>query len=273
MTRPPRAPTGCALAGELGNTDLPPIPERARTGDRGNPRPAPLPDGVLKTTRWSLVRRAIQGGHALEEWAAACWYPLYAWGRRKGCSPEDAADAVQDFLGKICANGLLAQADSGRGKFRAWLLTGFTNHLATRRAQAKRQKRGGGTEHLCIDLVEAEGFYKQDMSAVEDPDRAYARGWALALMDEALARLEHHFASGGKSELFEALLPALEGPMADTTYAEVAARLGLGVAALRQAALRFRQRYRRFLLDVAAERLGISCEIRLAAELRELLGS
>jgi len=47
----------------------------------------------------------------------------------------------------------------------------------------------------------------------------------------------------------------------------------MSAAALRQAAVRFRQRYRRILMDLASERLGITDEARLEAELRELLDS
>ena len=229
--------------------------------------------GGLRTTRWSLVRRATVGGRELDDWAASCWYPLYVWARGKDCTPEDAADAVQEFLGKLCAGGLLDQADPARGRFRSWLLTGFSNHLASRAAQARRIKRGGGAAHLSIDLPGMETIYQHDMASVDDPVRAYTRAWALSLMDEALARLEAHYQAGGRSDLYDALLPALEGPLPEATYEEVAARLGLGSAALRQAALRFRQRYRRLLLEVAGERLGITCEARLAEELRELLGN
>jgi hypothetical protein len=42
-------------------------------------------------------------------------------------------------------------------------------------------------------------------------------------------------------------------------------------AAMRQAAVSFRQRYRHCLMDVAAKRLGITCEARLHQELRDLL--
>jgi RNA polymerase sigma-70 factor (ECF subfamily) len=229
-------------------------------------------NGILGTTRWSLVRRAATGGESLEIWAAACWYPLYAWARRKDWEPEDAADAVQEFLGKICTRGLLAQADPARGKFRSWVLTAFGNHLSSRRSGARTLKRGGGAAHVSLDLGGLEEFYQTDMVAVTDPAQAYTRAWALTLMDEALARLADYFAAGGREALFEALLPTLEAPFADTTYEEVGARLGLSSGALRQAALRFRQRYRRLLLDVAGERLGITSEARLAEELRELLG-
>ncbi len=208
----------------------------------------------------------------MEDLAASCWYPLYVWARRKECSPEDAADAVQEFLGKICGTGLLSQADPSRGKFRSWLLTGFSNHLSSRNARAMRLKRGGGAPHVGIDLVEMERFYREDAGGIEDPARAYTRAWALSLMDEALSRLEAHFQSSGRGELFKALLPALERPFAEESYEEVAARLGMSGPALRQASLRFRLRYRRLLLDVAGEKLGITSEARLAEELRDLLG-
>lgn len=239
-----------------------------------NDRRRPISSTSLRTTRWSLVQRAAGGGGAdLDEWARASWYPLYTWARQKDWSPEDAADAVQDFLGKICNNGLLQQVDPGLGRFRSWLITGFSNHLSSRRTQALRLKRGGGMKHVPIDRRSLEVFYQTDMAAVTDAGRAYSRAWALTLMDEALARLADHYQAGGRGELFEALLPALEAPLADTTYQESATRLGLSGPALRQAAVRFRQRYRRLLLDVAGERLGITCEARLAEELRELLGN
>lgn len=231
-------------------------------------------DSSLRTTRWSLVQRAARGGAAeLDEWVRACWYPLYVVARQKELSPEDAADTVQEFLGKVCARNLLGQVDPARGRLRSWLLAGFTNHLSTRRTRALRLKRGGGISHLSVDRHNFEKHYQSDMAAITDVDRAYSRAWALTLMDEALGRLAVHYEAGGRGALFDALLPALEGPFAKSTYRETAVRLGLNEAALRQAAVRFRQRYRRFLLDVAGERLGITCEARLAEELREWLGS
>jgi RNA polymerase sigma-70 factor (ECF subfamily) len=228
----------------------------------------------MRTTRWSLVQRAAGGGVAdLDEWVRASWYPLYAWARQKDWSPEDAADAVQDFLLKICNKGLLKQVDPARGRFRSWLLTGFTNHLSNRQKHALRLKRGGGVKHVPVDHPSIESFYQTDMAAVTDAGRAFSRAWALTLMDEALTRLADHYHAGGRGDLFEVLLPALEEPLAETTYQESAASLGLSGPALRQAAVRFRQRYRRLLLDVAGERLGVTCEARLAEELRELLGN
>ncbi|HSP42827.1 MAG TPA: hypothetical protein VLO11_08155 [Luteolibacter sp.] len=226
----------------------------------------------FRTTRWSLIQRAAGGAEqALDEWARAAWYPLYTWARRKELTPEDAADAVQDFMGKICSRGVLEKLDPARGRLRSWLLAGFSNHLAKRRGHMLRLKRGGGLKHLSVDRDNLEIFYQNDMAAISDPEKAYSRAWALTLMDEAMARLENHYLAGDRGELFETLLPALETPLPDSTYEQAAAKLGLNGAALRQAAVRFRQRYRRLLLDVAGERLGITCQAQLAEELRGLL--
>ena len=227
---------------------------------------------VLATTRWSLVRRAAAGTAALEEWVGSCWYPLYTWARHQNRSPEDAADAVQEFLGKICTRNLLADADPARGRFRAWLLTGFSNHLSNAARKTSSLKRGGKKNRDHIDLQTIEEIYHHDMASIGDPAQAYTRAWAITLMDEALLRLEDYFKSRDRSELFHVLLPALESPLADSTYEEHAPKLGMTAPALRQAALRFRQRYRRLLLDVASERLGVTCDARLREELRELLG-
>ncbi len=228
----------------------------------------------FRTTRWSLVQRAAGGAEqALDEWVRTAWYPLYTWARRKELTPEDAADAVQEFLGKICTRGALEKLDPLRGRLRSWLLAGFSNHLATRRDRSLRLKRGAGVKHFSLDRGELEIFFQNDMAAIVDPDKAYSRAWALMLMDEAMARLEKHYVAGDRGELFETLLPALESPLTDTTYEQSATRLGLSGAALRQAAVRFRQRYRRLLLDVAGERLGITCRAQLAEELRGLLNT
>lgn len=226
---------------------------------------------VLATTRWSLVRRAATGSAALEEWVSSCWYPLYSWARHRNYPPEDAADAVQEFLGKICNRDLLAGLEPARGKLRAWLLTGFSNYLADVNRKASSKKRGGGVIHHHVDIETLERIYHHDMAAVCDPAQAYTRAWAITLMDEALLRLEAYFKARGMEELFGALLPALESPLPDASYEETAAQLGMTGNALRQASLRFRQRYRRLLLDVAGERLGITCGARLREELRELL--
>ena len=236
----------------------------------------PVGSRLFARTRWSLVRRAVVEGNAprgaLDELLAIYWYPLYAWARRGGRSPEAASDGVQDFLAKVCAQNLIARADAERGKLRSWLLKSFANHLATEHERATRLKRGGAAPHVHIDWTGAEAAYLAEPALTCSPDALYARTWALSLMEEALDRVATHYAETNRTPLFDALLPALESPLPEDTYAEVATRLAMTPAALRQASVRLRQRYRRALLDLAATRLGIACEAALEEELRALLG-
>ena len=80
---------------------------------------APFP-----TTRWSQVvaageRAGPAAREALAELCSAYWYPLYAFVRRKGHPPDEAADLVQGtFLSILDRNGLAAVAPE-RGRFRS----------------------------------------------------------------------------------------------------------------------------------------------------------
>ena len=61
------------------------------------------PDSQFATTHWSVVLAAgrqelPQAAGALETLCRAYWYPLYAYARRQGNSPEDAQDLTQDFF-------------------------------------------------------------------------------------------------------------------------------------------------------------------------------
>jgi RNA polymerase sigma-70 factor (ECF subfamily) len=197
---------------------------------------------------------------------------LYAWARHRGWLPEDAADEVQVFVEKVSRLQLLGRADPARGRLRSWLLKSFSNHLADTHRRNLRAKRGGGVTHVRIDWQTAELTYQDGHRQMVDSDRVFAHAWALTVIEEALELLAAHYRKTNREDLFHALLPSLEAPFPEKDYAEAAAYLGMTRPAMRQAAVRFRQRYRRCLLDVAATRLNITCEARLHEELRDLLG-
>ena len=237
--------------------------------------PPPLSVPSCQPTRWSLVKRAASGGDdgrsALGEILLHYWYPLYAWARRSGMSGEDAADGVQSFMEKACATNLLAAAREERGRLRAWLLLCFQRHLKDLRRHDRAAKRGGGAVHLSVDWQGAESIYLAEPAQTETPDALYARAWAVSLMEEGMMRLATHYETSGRGALHAALLPALEGPLPDSTFPETAASLGMTSGSLRSAAVRMRHRYRAILLELASERLGITNEAALAEELRVLL--
>src|SRR5262245_58455999 len=87
------------------------------------------------TTQWSVVLRA--GGHVtpeatagLEQLCRIYWFPIYAYARRRGRSPEDAEDLTQEFFAHFIARRDLAQVDRSKGKFRSFLLVCLNHFLA-----------------------------------------------------------------------------------------------------------------------------------------------
>ncbi|MHC1766342.1 MAG: hypothetical protein AB9869_18925 [Verrucomicrobiia bacterium] len=62
--------------------------------------------GVFATTHWSVVLAARQrdtpeSATALEQLCATYRYPLYAYVRHHGYSPEDSQDLTQEFFCRI----------------------------------------------------------------------------------------------------------------------------------------------------------------------------
>src|SRR5688500_2292727 len=119
----------------------------------------------FETTQWSLVLAAGQGGSATAEQAlsklcALYWYPVFAFVRRKGHSPEDAQDLTQGFFARLIEKGDLGDADRTRGRFRSFLLTACQHYLANEHDRARTQKRGGGQTAVSIDFATAERRYE-----------------------------------------------------------------------------------------------------------------
>ena len=91
---------------------------------------------------------------ALEQLCLAYWYPLYAFVRSRGYSPEDAQDLTQAFFANFLETGGFASADRERGRFRSFLLGAMKHFLANEWNRAKAQKRGGGVKFLEWDALE-----------------------------------------------------------------------------------------------------------------------
>ena len=71
---------------------------------------------AFPTTRWSRVIRAGDPADpaartALEDLCRDYWFPLYAFVRRHGVSPDEAEDIVQGFLADLLERGDLASLD------------------------------------------------------------------------------------------------------------------------------------------------------------------
>lgn len=228
----------------------------------------------FRRTRWSLVRRVVVSGPVsspeAEEFCRIYWYPLYAVARADGVLPEEAADHVQTLLARIFAESLLDRADPARGRLRGWLATLLRRQINTDRRAARRLKRGGGALHLSVDWASAEETWLLPKAEETEPATYYRRSLAAVLLDEAIEALAAEYAQRDRRELFDALLPALESPLPDETFADVAKRLDSTDGAIRMAAVRLRERFGRLLRKKCAVALGVPDGPELDQELREV---
>ena len=216
---------------------------------------------LFATTRWSVVQSA---GHpsspdareALEALCRTYWYPLYAYARRRGASPDDAADSTQEFFSRLLEQDYLTTADREKGRFRSFLLTVFKRHLATEYEQARALKRGGDRRILSFDLEAGEQRYRNEPSDDWTPEALYDRRWALTLLEQVMAELQSEYEARDKGPLFEFCKPLLTAADDRTSYDEIGRELQMSEPAVRVAVHRMRARYREMLRREVAQTLG-----------------
>jgi RNA polymerase sigma-70 factor (ECF subfamily) len=182
--------------------------------------------------------------------------PLYAVARYKRWLPEDAEDAVQGFLIGLRERNFFEKVDAEVGNLRTYLRSCFENYLRSLVRDETRLKRGGGVEHVSIDMGSAEmnlgvlGAQGMDLTSL------YDRQWALALLRHVLGKVEESYAKRGEKEVFESLSPFLRFDADRETTEEIAARLGKTNGTVRQSLSRMRARYREAVVGEIRETVG-----------------
>ena len=231
--------------------------------------------GVFATTHWSVVlaagqQESPQAAEALETLCRTYWYPLYAYVRRTGCSPEDAEDLVQGFFLYLLDGQVLRSLEREGGRFRSFMLGTFKNFISDQKDKAFAQKRGGGRQLVSWEMAEAEHLFTREPADEESADRLFERRWVLALLERAMERLRQEWALGGKAELFAQLKGFVSGEKGLASYAEAAAQANLSLSALKSAVFRLRHRYYELVREEVGHTLADPRELK--EELRYLLG-
>jgi RNA polymerase sigma factor (sigma-70 family) len=232
--------------------------------------------GVFATTRWSLVLNATEpdAAESASALAALCesyWRPLYAYIRRRGHNPHDAQDLTQEFFAFLLSRNHFAKADPDRGRFRSFLLGSLKKFLSDQRAKANALKRGGDKTVLSLDFDSAERTLALESPTDAAPDKAFDRGWTLALLERTMSKLRREHETAGKAELFDSLKPAITGDGLTGSYGELAVELDLTEGAIKMAVMRMRRRYGELLRAEIAETVSTPGEID--DEVRGLFGS
>lgn len=237
-------------------------------------RPPAGSPAQFQATRWSLIVRARGAGAparaALEALCRAYWFPLYAFARRNGASRHDAEDLVQAFFTHVLAGDFIARAEPEKGRFRSFLLASLRNFIAKEHARDHAQKRGGGTRAVDFDENAAEARLGLAATRAElSPSEHFERDWALALLEQALDRLEAEQRAMGKADLFARLRPFLRAAPRPGEYESLAADLGLAKGTLAVTVHRLQQRYRELVRAEILQTLARPDD--LDDELRHLL--
>jgi RNA polymerase sigma factor (sigma-70 family) len=229
---------------------------------------------LFLTTHWSVVlaaqdKSSPESAAALEVLCRAYWYPLYAFVRQQGHSPDDAQDLTQEFFARLLAKEYLQAADREKGRFRTFLRVALRRFLANEWDRARRLKRGGGHTPLPLDTMAAEQRYQAERDDALAPDRLYERRWAWTLLEQALARLRADYSAAGKAAEFDRLKETLTADRGSIPYPDLAAALGLSEGAARVAVHRLRKRFREVFRATVAETVSTPEEVE--DELRHLV--
>lgn len=234
------------------------------------------PRGAFATTHWSLVLHAAQGDdsvarEALETLCRAYWPAIYAYIRRTGKPPEAAQDLTQEFFARLLAKGLIGRADQQKGRFRSFLLTVLQRFLTDEHDREFAQKRGGGSVPFSLDELNREEGRPFEPAGGRTPEQEFDRRWALAMVDNALVRLQAEAERLGHQELFAALRGHLDGDAPHGTLVAVARRFGLEEGAVKMRLRRWRLRYGELIREEVAQTVPRFAD--LDDELRHLLAA
>lgn len=226
------------------------------------------------STRWSMVQLAggensPEGRAALEELCSRYWYPLYAFLRRSGRAPEEAADLVQGLFVSLIERESLGGADRDLGRFRSWLLGALNHHVADVYKHKQALKRGGGHAIVSIDVDLAETRYHVLPVSDEKPEDLFDRQWAQTVMERSFESLGGEYKRRGQGELYDALREALLADGEGVDRAQLAEQLGMEAGALRVALHRMRKRLRDHIESEVLETVGPEADLQ--AEIKDLL--
>jgi DNA-directed RNA polymerase specialized sigma24 family protein len=226
------------------------------------------------TTHWSVVLAANQAGtpaalQALERLCQTYWYPLYAYVRRQGYSPEDAQDLTQGFFERVLEKNYFGQVTRDKGRFRAFLLAALKHFLSDQRDRERAAKRGGGGTLISLDAQSAEDRYQLEPADAVTPEKLFDRRWAFTVLEQTGARLRAEFAAADKADLYEQLNALEAGEDGALTYADLGRRLGLSESAIKSAVLRLRRRYGELVREEIAQTVASVAEID--EEIRHLM--
>jgi RNA polymerase sigma factor (sigma-70 family) len=227
------------------------------------------------TTRWSLIRQRWSAGPldnadpGLTELCQIYWRPIFSFIYRRGYSEADAQDLTQDFFVRIVQGSFLQSVDPERGRFRSFLLKSLKNFLSDAAGKRRRHKRGGQVQFVSLDTWMSDAPAQLSVSAAVEastPETLFDAGWAAAIAEEALRRLQMECESKGRRRVYTVLHPYLTSERAEICHEKLARALRISKLSAKRLLHHFRIRYRALLREeiakTVAKESNIDDEIR-----------
>jgi len=208
---------------------------------------------------------------ALEDLCARYWPCIYSFLRRRGCSPHDAEDFTQGFLGKVLEAHSIARADPSLGRFRNFLLRMLKDYLVDEVRKREALKRGGPGRFADLPFHETEEQYLSEPDPGLTPEQVFDRGWAASLLENAFQRLEEEFVKAGQGERFQLLKRFIADEASERDCADLAAQLEITPKSASVAVYRLRTRYRQLIREEVLA--TVSGTELVKAEFIDLFGS
>ncbi len=242
-------------------------------------RPAPFVGQNNKpcdAMNWGRIKAAQAGETslalvALAELCKIYWYPLYAYIRHKGNTPERAEELIQEFFGALLEREFLKSIGREQVKFRSFLLNACQKYMVRQRDQQPVRNQERQRVFLNVDFTTAEARYAREPAHPTTSERLFECFWTMVLLDRVLDQLGKEMRESGQGELFNRLLGAVLGNPEPDSCANLAKELNLSDEAVKAATHQLRRRHRALIREEVRRTVATPGDVD--DEIRTLLDS
>lgn len=222
---------------------------------------------VLSESRSSDSKISAQAWDAL---IRSYWKSVYKYLRiRHLKNSEDAKDLTQGLFQAAFENSYFERFDPKKAKFRTFLRCCIDRFVWNDNKRTARLKRGGGFEHLSMDLLDAEQELAFEKPA-QDPELLFEAEWLRSIFDQALKILADDYEHKGKQKSYKIFESYYLFDGVDCSYEELACRFNLSKSDVTNRLAGVRRDFRRALLSHLKE-VSVS-EDEYRRDARKLLG-
>jgi hypothetical protein len=223
--------------------------------------------GRFPATRWSVIEAArsedvAQRAHALDSLCAAYWKPVYKYVRlRWNRVAADAQDLTQGFFSELLERELLNRFDANKSRLRTYLRVCVDSFVMNEDKAARRQKRGGNSQHVSLDFAGAEeelgaAIDAASLASPESLEEFFEKEWVRSLFALAVEDLRQLCGEKQRERTFQ-LFEAYDLAGDDhISYQRLAAEHGIAVTDVTNALAWARREFRK----IALQRLRELCD-------------